>query len=114
MGIPESLEYFFLAVVLGVIALIVLAIRGSDSEGGSAHLLVVRSLLLCVLWLAAVGQMAHGDGCATLAVRGLRLPCSVSVRLDSCLPWPFHRLVDDCWKALGQRSSLHSRQFACR
>ncbi len=60
MGIPESLEYFFLAVLLGVIVLIVLAIRASDSEGGSAHLLVVRSLLLCVLWLAVAGQMAHG------------------------------------------------------
>ena len=49
MGIPESLEYFFLAVLLGVIVFICWPFAPGDSEGGSAHLLVVRSLLLCVL-----------------------------------------------------------------
>jgi len=59
MGVPDSLEYFFLAVVLGVIALIALGVSASLSEVRPAYLPVVRSLLACVLWLAIAGQMAH-------------------------------------------------------
>lgn len=59
MGVPDSLEYFFLTIVLGVVILVALGVRASGPMDGSAHLRVVRSLLVCVLWLAVTGQMAH-------------------------------------------------------
>lgn len=58
MGIPDSLEYFFLVIVLAAGALVALGVRASVA-GHVLNLWTVRALLACVLWLALTGQLAH-------------------------------------------------------
>lgn len=59
MGIPESLEYFFLVIVLAAGALVALGVRASVPAGQSLNLWTVRALLACIIWLAFTGQLAH-------------------------------------------------------
>ncbi len=58
MGVPESIELFFLLIVLAVVALFVLAIRAGAPEN-RVNLWTVRAALGCVVWLALTGQIAH-------------------------------------------------------
>lgn len=88
MGIPESLEYFFLVIVLAVGALVALGVRASVPTGRSLNLWTVRALLACVLWLALTGQFAHegwlrdADGVrgylAILALCTVTLTCALA------------------------------------
>lgn len=59
MGIPESIEYFFLAIVLAVVAFFVLGIRASAPAEARLNLWTVRAALGALVWLALTGQLAH-------------------------------------------------------
>lgn len=59
MGIPESTEYFFLVIVLAVVAFFVLGIRAGAPTETRLNLWTARATLACVIWLALTGQIAH-------------------------------------------------------
>jgi hypothetical protein len=59
MGIPESIEYFFLTIVLAVVAFFVLGIRAGVPGDAKLNLWTVRAGLGALAWLALTGQIAH-------------------------------------------------------
>ena len=74
MGIPDSLEYFFLAIVLAASVLCAQAIRVS-APVVAQNLWTLRVLLACLLWLALTGQVAHEGWLRT--VDGVRSPLGI-------------------------------------
>ena len=59
MGIPESIEYFFLTIVLAVVAFFVLGIRAGVPGDTKLTLWTARAGLGALAWLALTGQIAH-------------------------------------------------------
>lgn len=59
MGVPESIEFFFLAIVLAIVAFFVLGLRAGTPKVSRVNLWTVRAVLGCALWLALTGQIAH-------------------------------------------------------